>query len=331
MGGEIHVKSELGKGSAFTCTWPKKEIKKPVAIPQKSEAMAMPALEELPTSPEVVKSEETATAITTENGNSPEEKYTILVVEDHDDMRGFIVDTLKNHYQIQTASDGEQALALLKEKKDLPDLILSDVMMPRMDGFTLLEKVKSHPEWHTIPMVLLTARAAQEDKLQALTTGVDDYLTKPFDTKELLARIRNLLANYSEREKWQQKPQSSGTKAALDITFEEKPEDWGKEWLQQAEDIVKREMDNFKYKVTDLAAEMSISESQLLKKMKQLTGLTPNQFIREIKLQKARLLLESKAKSTIAEIAYAVGFDTPGYFTTVYEKRFGKRPGEYLS
>ena len=327
-GGEIHVVSEWGKGTTFSWTWPKKEITAPpVDIGREDEqtAMEVSLLEERDPLAEGVGSE--AVAIQHGDGQASQETYTLLVVEDHDDMRDFIVTTLESDYQVYTARDGEEALGLLEGKKVAPDLILSDVMMPRMDGFTLLEKIKSNPVWRQLPMILLTARAAREDKLQALITGVDDYLTKPFDALELLARIRNLLTNYKERKQWQN---GGSTKVGLDITFEEKPESWDVEWLQQAEEIVKRELNNYKYKVSDLAAEMLISERQLLKKMKQVTGLTPNQFIREIKLQKALLLLENRAKTTIAEVAYAVGFDTPEYFSKVYEKRFGKRPGEYL-
>ena len=187
-------------------------------------------------------------------------------------MRDFIVENLQDHYRVVTATDGEKALALLSKKEVSPHLILSVVMMPQMDGFTLLQKIRSHAEWHILPMILLTARSAQEDKIQALTIGVDDYLTKPFDTAELLARIRDLLTNYRERARWQKE---QPPKATLDIQFGEQPESWDTQWLRQAEDIVKRELVNHEYKVSDLAAELNISESQLLTKMKQITGLTP--------------------------------------------------------
>ncbi|MCB0375651.1 MAG: response regulator, partial [Sinomicrobium sp.] len=323
MGGEIHAESRLGEGSTFSCTWPKNEMTTPDAgLPQKEEAV-------LAADPEALSAgSATETAATDEPDEDAEEKHTVLVVEDHADMRDFVVEILHPYYKIQTAGDGEKALALLEEKDPLPDIVLSDVMMPNMDGFTLLKNMKSNPLWRHIPTVLLTARAAQEDRLQAFGIGVDDYLTKPFDAPELLARIRNLLNNYQERKQWQKK---EVTATGLAIDFGEKPESWGTEWLQQARDIVKREIVNHNYKVSDLAAEMLISESQLLVKMKQITGLTPNEFIREIKLQKARMLLENKAKSTIAEVAYTAGFNTPGYFSTVYEKRFGKRPAAYLA
>ncbi|MEM9686846.1 MAG: response regulator, partial [Bacteroidota bacterium] len=324
MGGEVHVESQWGKGSIFSYTWHREESATlPTGLLEKEEQVSTADVETLAIFPET-----SETTLIAEENNTQEEKHIVLVVEDHKDMRGFIVAILRDHYQVQTAGDGEKALALLQEKESLPAIILSDVMMPNMDGFTLLKHVKAHPVWRTIPLVLLTARAAQEDRLQALGIGVDDYLTKPFDAAELMARIRNLLINYQERRQWQSKPQVSTT---LDIDFGEKPESWGTEWLAQARDIVKKEIANHNYKVSDLAAEMRISESQLLVKMKQITGLTPNEFIREIKLQKARVLLENRAKSTVAEVAYTAGFNTPGYFSTVYEKRFGKRPAAYLA
>ncbi len=312
MGGLVDVESQWGKGSTFSCTLPKKEIIAPPLSPEQAE--------------DTGSWEETGAQAEETTAIPSQKEHTILVVEDNDDMRDFIVSILRDHYHIRTAGDGEKALERLQEEKALPDLILSDVMMPRMDGFTLLEKVKSDRQWRTLPMIMLTARAAQQDKLQALTTGVDDYLTKPFDREELLVRIRNLLVNYSERKQWQQK---ESAKAALDTHFETE-ESWDTGWLRQAEEIVKHEMVNFKYKVSDLAAEMLISERHLLHKMKQITGLTPQEFIRELKLQKARALLENHVKNTIAEISYAVSFDTPGYFSKVYKNRFGKSPAEYL-
>ncbi len=324
MEGQVHAESRLGEGSTFSYTWPKKEVVMPDDNLLQKEEPVPAAME--PKAPHIESAIETSIAV--EPNDPSNEKYTVLVVEDHEDMRNFIVDILSNHYKIHTAGDGGEALALLQEKERLPDIVLSDVMMPNMDGFTLLKNLKSNPLWRNIPTILLTARAAQEDRLHALGIGVDDYLTKPFDPPELLARVRNLISNYQERKQWQ-KEENGATTLAGD--FGEKPESWDTKWLQQARDIVKREIANPKYKVSDLAAEMLISESQLLVKMKQITGLTPNEFIREIKLQKARVLLENKAKSTISEVAYMAGFNTPGYFSTVYEKRFGKRPAAYLA
>ncbi len=321
MGGEVEVQSRWGEGSAFSYTWPKKEV---TSTSQKEhpEATSVPEPASLPEATEASKTKAPATK-TGKNNRQPE-KQTVLIVEDHEDMRRFIADILLPHYHIQTAGDGKKALALLNQKEPLPDIILSDVMMPNMDGFTLLHQLKAHPVWQQIPVILLTARAAQEDRLHGLTRGVDDYLTKPFDAPELLARMHNLLDNYRERKQWQKK-------AVPTIAAGEPPKSWDTEWLQQVQDIVEREIVNHKYKVTDLAAEMYISKSQLLTKMKQITGLTPNEFIREIKLQKARLLLENHVKSTIAEVAYAIGFDTPEYFSKVYENHFGKRPSAYFT
>ena len=336
MGGTLSVQSQYGEGSTFCVTLPKKVyLQGPTTenhAKGKGTDTAIPVVQEKVHITETIPVE---VPLSSEPGldtksTITQKEHTVLVVEDHDDMRRFIVSILEGYYHVHTAVDGIQALELLNKSKDLPDLILSDIMMPHMDGFALLEKIKSDPDRCNIPIVMLTARAAQEDRLQALTIGVDDYLTKPFDEKELLVRMRNLLVNYNERKKWQQAPQDPSAKVVPDITFEKQPESWKKEWLQQAEDIVKREITNYKYKVSDLAAEMLVSERQLRTKMKQVTGLSPNQFIREIKLQKARLLLENNNKSTIAEIAYAIGFDTPEYFSKVYENHFGKRPTTYF-
>lgn len=322
LNGEVAVESQLGRGSTFTFKWPKQQI---TGAPEILPEDRLAELEELLEVREPVKPPDSKKG---EASSLTKTKFKVLVVEDHADMRNFIVEILRDHFDIQTAANGELALHLLQKGESLPDLILSDVMMPEMDGFALLNRVKAHAEWRNIPMILLTARAAREDRLQALGVGVDDYLTKPFDVAELRARIRNLLSNYQERKQWRQKEWASQSSS---LNPEEKPESWQEGWLQKARDIVEREIGNRKFKVSDLAAEMNISESQLLVKMKQITGLTPNEFIRELKLQKARILLENKARSTIAEVAYAAGFNTPGYFSKVYEKRFGKRPGDYFS
>lgn len=252
----------------------------------------------------------------------------ILIVEDHADMRNFIQGIMRPYFEVKTVMHGEQAVKWLDSPDPLPDLIISDVMMPEMDGMELLRRVRANPQWKGIPMILLTARAGQTDRLDALYTGVDDYLTKPFQTEELLARAINLLSNLNQRKEWMAEQVQI---PALTVEFAADPHPLDEEWIQKVEQIVKSNIGNRSFKVTDLAAEMAVSQSKLLRKLRMITGLTPEKYIREIKLRKALLLLENRAVGTVSELAYAIGFDTPEYFSKIFVKRFGKRPTEYLN
>ena len=336
MKGEIIVDSTLHSGSSFILKLPKNDpIDTSKTIKESSSTINTK-----------LTSEQANTLLTTDKidfkipepsvilnkSENTARKSTVLIVEDHIDMQQFIIDTIKDEYQIIVAFHGKQALEELKNTSQLPDIIISDVMMPVMDGFTLLNHIKSNRKWQMIPVIMLTARAAQQDKIHALQTGVNDYITKPFDPPELLARIQNLLAAYQERKAWQNKNfVKQQLKTDLEENFEKTTPTWETTWLNQATDIIKREIGNATYKVPDLANEMKISETQLLVKMKQIAGLTPKEFIKEIRLQHARMLLEGRNKRTIAEVAYAAGFNTPGYFSKVYYKHFGKQPADYFT
>ncbi len=321
MQADLIVNSTYGKGSLFTLKLQINQAPHPEIIKSK------------PKEEEEEEEEEGFDITTTDSLKISEDMETcdkneILVVEDHPDMRDFIKSILSPFYMVNIAENGKQALKILSKNPKRPDLILSDVMMPDMDGIELLKKIRGDKRWRDLPVTLLTARASQEDKLQALITGVDDYITKPFDPEELLTRIQCLLSNYRLRQQWQKEKDAQ---PKLDVTYDDTHISWDTGWLKKVEIIVKREIANKQFKVSDLAYEMAVSQSQLLRKTKDITGLTPEQFIREVKLQKARNLLENRVFPTVSEVAYAIGFDTPEYFSKRYNQRFGKRPTTYLS
>ena len=191
--------------------------------------------------------------------------------------------------------------------------------MPNMDGFKLLRSLRSDNDLSRIPTIMLTARSAEEDKLEALHIGVNDYLTKPFSQAELMARIANLLTNRIERE-------------AEPLEEKEAPtnNDRDEKLLNDLRALVLANLDNSDFGVKDLAVAINLSEKQLTRTLKKITGLTPLKFIREIKLIRAMELLRSKEYHTVAEVCYAVGFEKPGYFTRIFTERFGKKPSEYL-
>ena len=194
-------------------------------------------------------------------------------------------------------------------------------MMPVMDGYQLLERLKSDDATRHIPVVMLTARAETQDKLTALRIGVDDYLTKPFDEEELLVRIENLLKNQAARQL-----------AVIAEAGEETPRPMmsqpDREWLETFETYVRQHFSSDILSVSSLAYEFAMSESTLLRQLKRLTGLTPVQYLQEVRLGEARRLLENRNFNSIAQVASKVGYDDARTFTRSFKQRFGKLPSE---
>jgi YesN/AraC family two-component response regulator len=200
-------------------------------------------------------------------------------------------------------------------------------MMPGMDGFQLLQAVKDR--YQDLPFILLTARVETPDRLLALRLGVDDYLTKPFMEEELSARLNNLLERYETRRMIRALPLEAGGEVSQ--TESADPiQSFDKKWLIELETMVQANLNNPHLSVQTLADKMAISERTLQNKIKAFTGLTPNQYLTEARLQKARLLLEARAFQTVSEVCYAVGFKTTQYFAAIMKKRFGKSPTDYF-
>jgi signal transduction histidine kinase/DNA-binding response OmpR family regulator len=313
MQGELEVESQQGEGSRFCLRFPAREVESMPQVGESQEAF-------------LLKKEEASKG---EAPSSNTEKRHILIVEDNPDIQQFLRSILENAYHITAAYDGQEGWECLEKQATgaLPvSLILSDIMMPRMDGYALLDKVKSHPIHRQLPVIMLTALAAEKDKLTALRMGVDDYLSKPFSPEELQARLQNLLHNYQQRQAFQQE------NGLLQKLEDQAPAPVDDAWLQQLEQLILDTLDKgMSPLVSDLASSMASSERQLLRRVKSLTGLSIKNYSQEVKLQKARILLEKKSFATIAEVAYSSGFNTPAYFSKVFEKRFGKRPADYLS
>lgn len=304
LDGELMVESEMGKGTNFIIYLPFKKTKIKVVSEDDFDRQNQSQQLAAPQSWKV------------ENGQAK-----VLIVEDNPEMSKFLVQTLSNHYHCTTALDGNIALELLKDQKF--DLITSDVMMPNMDGFEFLKHLKMLEKQRHTPVILLTARAMEDDKLKGFSLGIDDYLTKPFNVKELLARIQNLLKNKASREEF-----SADKSNKLN---EEKPEEslnHEEKQLKMAETIVYENIDNNQFRVEDLAKKMNYSRRQIERIIKKLTGLTPAGFIREIRLQRARILLENRQFATIAEVRYAVGLDNASHFSKIFQERFGVKPSE---
>lgn len=312
MGGEIQVASIAGTGTTFMLTLPFKVIhEEQVVFEEALEDFTLP----MPLN--------NTTA-------------TLLIVEDLLDMRLFLSELLSQYYIIKTAENGQKALDILEDERENIDLVLSDVMMPVMDGFELLAKIKNKPQEEQVPVILLTARTAERDKLKALRIGVDDYLQKPFSNRELLARIKNLLEHYRQRQDWvQEQGQLLQEKSAEATTEFQAQEEVSVEvvsdpWTENLEEVAKREVGNTQFNMAQLAYDLNLSERQLRRKIKAKTGLTPNQYFRCIKLDVARNCLETRRYQTVAEVAHQVGFSNVHYFSKLYLAQYGKKPIDYL-
>ena len=321
MNGNLSVESEWGQGARFCLRLPARE-----ALPEQGTEHFNSVQEAVSLNGQ--KAESLAAVPHNDNG-SPRSK--VLIVEDNRDMQQLLLQLLADEYDCILANHGAEAWSLLEAEntavQDI-ELILSDVMMPEMDGYTLLEKVKGHGRWQKLPVIMLTARAAEEDKLHALRMGVDDYLLKPFSPEELLARLANLIGNYRVRKQLQQ--QSAPSKMEPNVTFEDAPSA-DSTWLKEVQDAAREALEKeIKLTTAYLSGKVFLSDRQFARKLKALTGLTPNGYILEVKLQKARHLLENRIYTTTTEVARASGFGSASYLAKVYQEHFGKKPGDYL-
>lgn len=315
LGGSLTVTSEQGQGSTFQLRLPADEV----TPESKTDKPIVTDEQDLPI-------EQLVAPVVTPSLANADQQGKILIVEDNPDMQQLILSLLSEDYDCLLTNNGAEAWNLLTEQhesiKDI-DLILSDVMMPQMDGYTLLNHLKNDPKWQQYPVIMLTARAAEEDKLQALRMGVDDYLTKPFSPEELLVRTQNLIHNYRQR---------LAFKAAnpVDLHFEP-TSSADQNWLKELEEATLTAIDKkLELKANHLASEMALSSRQLLRRLKSLTGLSTTEYIQEVKLQKARHLLENRTYPTMSEVAFAAGFSSASYFTTLFKKQYGKNPSEWL-
>ena len=242
----------------------------------------------------------------------------VLVVEDNPDMRAYLTGSLRQSYRVITGADGEEGLRRAIE--EIPDLVISDIMMPRIDGFELCGRLKKDDRTSHIPVILLTARTTSKDKLEGLERGADDYLMKPFDVEELKARAANLISlRRALRERFLRERrllQEGAPLVSLDDQF-----------LGKVLGVVQQHLKDDQFGVEPLARMVGFSVSQLERKLEGITGQRPNELIRSVRLERARLLLERRA-GTISEVAFDVGFNNLSYFARSYKKQFGFPPSE---
>ncbi len=247
-------------------------------------------------------------------------KPTLLLVEDNDDFRFYLKDNLKHNYKISEAGNGKEAWDIIIA--NIPDLIISDVMMPVMDGFELCRRIKSDKRICHVPVILLTAKSSSENKLAGIETGADDYIAKPFYFEILESRIKNLI---HQRETLRNVFKKNITINPSEINITSLDE----KFLMQTLSLVEKNIDNPDFSVVDLSKEIGISRAHLYQKLMAITGKSPIEFIRFIRLKRAsKLLLESQLN--VSEVAYSVGFNNPKLFTKYFKAEFGMTPSKYI-
>ena len=313
--GDISIESEVGKGTTFSVTLPlgedhiPAELKKetPETDPQPIESSELPDKKFME---EIVNSRK-------ELGGK---RTHILIVEDNDELRQHLSALFEPIYNVTQAHDGMEGWQLIQ--KELPDIILSDLMMPNLDGYELCSKVKNNLTTCHIPFVILTARVTEESALEGFRHGADDYISKPFSSRILITKCNNLV---NSRLLMQNKfAHSTSLRPQLIAT-----NSLDQQLIEKAAEVVQRNLTNPDFDIILFAREMALCRTKLFTKLKGVTGQTPNQFITNIRLKTSITLLETKPDLSIGEISYMVGFNSPSYFIKSFHTLYGTTPTAY--
>ena len=303
--GEVKVFDNIGMGSVFVIQFPVKHVETQVQLPEET---GMPAGDEEDKEMKEEAREET------ERKNFP----LLLIVDDNEDFRIFMRYSLELQYRVKLAVNGKEAWEMMQE--ELPDLVISDVMMPQMDGNELCRLIKQDKRTAHIPVILLTARQNTEAKLEGLQTGADDYVTKPFNMTILVLRIRKLI----ELSRYHRVTQGMIDPAPSEIVITSLDE----KLIEKAIKYVEDNMSRTELSVEELSRELGMSRVHLYKKLLQITGKTPIEFIRVIRLKRAAQLLR-ESQLHVSEVAFEVGFNNPKYFSRYFKDEFGVLPSVY--
>ena len=320
--GTIRCESEVGKGTTFT-----------VELPINKESFAPDQIDETRTidfnSPKnAIIDVQALTPDVYIEENDPqdhpdEDIYRLLIVEDNAELLMLMRQLLKSSYCVYAAKNGREALNIIHQKE--LDLIISDVMMPEMDGYELTKAVKSDPNYSHLPIILLTAKTQEEDEQEALLLGADEYLTKPFRLKDLKLRIDNIIEN---RKRIQAEyHQETADDARRIVTA---PNTLDEEFLSRVLECIYSHLDDDTYDRDALASDMGASPSTIYNKLRSITGLNVSGFIRDIRMKEAHRLAQTDPTLRVSDLAYKVGFRDPRYFSTCFKKQFGVQPKEFM-
>ena len=308
--GYIEVESEVGKGSTFTVLFHTgtEHFGREVDIIVDDSSTAVPDAPKEILETKLAEIEE------------QDKRRMVLVVDDNEDMRTFLSNILGSEYRVKTARDGMEAIEEIE--REIPDVVVTDLMMPNMDGLDLTKHLKQSADLNHVPIVLLSAKSAIESRLQAMQEGADDYVTKPFEPSYLRARIKNLI-------KQRQILEASYRQRLMRLEPQKTDSDLkGDSFLAKLLDIMDKQMDNNTLTVDELVEDMGMGRTVFFNKLKSLTGLSPVEFIREMRIKRAAQLLEQK-QYNITEVTYMVGMNDSRYFAKCFKATYGMTPSEY--
>lgn len=326
--GEARVESEPGKGSDFIVVIPREQEGDSQVIHNDVDIVDNSANASASDGKNVVdesvlqyiddgdRSRGKVQQLVSENTNRP----TVLVIDDNTDIRQYERTLLQDEYIVLEAADGKEGLSVAM--KEVPDLVICDVMMPVMDGLEFTEQLKTNTATSHIPVIMLTAKNLEEHRAEGYEHGADSYITKPFHSKVLLARIENLL-----RQRQLLKNLYQGTKEAEKEISEAHLEDRDKQFLKQLQAIIQKNLSDSEFGVEDMGQQIGLSRVQLYRKVKAMTGSSVVDLLRKARLAKARRLLETRSMN-VSEVAYEVGFSAPSYFTKCFKEEYGMLPGD---
>lgn len=316
--GEVRVESEPGKGTCFIVLLPRQQ-EGFVEEPQSEAADKSSSFSDDGSLQYIDDGERHGgklQQIISEHGEKP----TILIIDDNNDIRQYERTLLQDYYFVLEASDGREGLEIAR--KEVPDLVICDVMMPVMDGLEFTQQLKTNTATSHIPVIMLTAKNLEEHRAEGYEQGADSYITKPFHSKVLLARIDNLL-----KQRNLLKSVYQGTKEVEQEVEASKLDDRDKQFVKQLNNIIQQNLSNCDFGVEEIGKEIGLSRVQLYRKVKAMTGSSVVDLLRKARLAKAKRLLESRSMS-ISEVAYEVGFSAPSYFTKCFKDEYNMLPGD---
>ena len=313
--GNIIVESAEGSGTVFTISIP---VKQDGTVTGSVDRKAL--LTNLKEGAVVMADQESLKAESNNAGKKDVSKGIVLVIDDNQDVRDYVKSLLEGEYSVMEAGNGEEGLKLAIA--GVPDIIICDVMMPVMDGMECCRRLKAEPRTSHIPVMMLTAYSMDEQKIKGYECGADSYISKPFSSELLMARLHNLIDNHKRLKDF------FGDKAITDTA---PLADTDKGFVEKLRELIDKNISNADFSVEDMGDGIGFSRVQLYRKAKALTGYTPNELLRIARLNKANAIIKTSTEKSISEIAYEVGFSSPSYFTKCYKEFFGENPTEAMN